>query len=100
MTNVTYEHDWLCSLKARSALSKVALDGQASDPVSVQTVVYLGSISGPVLFLIFINDLSDHIRSSVCLFAVADDCLLYSNIIPLTDIQTLHIHVGGSGVRL
>ena len=32
----------------------------------------------PVLFLIFINDLPDNIRSSVRLFA--DDCVLYRNI--------------------
>ena len=33
---------------------------------------------GPVLFLIFINDLPDNIRSSVRQFA--DDCVLYRNI--------------------
>ena len=38
-----------------------------------------GSVLGPILFLIFINDLLDNIRSSVRLFA--DDCVLYMNII-------------------
>ena len=41
------------------------------------------SYVGPVLFLIFINDLSDNIRSSVRLFA--DDCVLYRNIHSLQD---------------
>ena len=41
------------------------------------------SVLGPVLFLIFINDLPDDIRSSVCLFA--DDCFLYRNIHSLQD---------------
>ena len=54
---------------------QVALDGQASDPVSVLSGVPHGSVLGPILFLIFINDLQDDIRSSVCLFA--DNCLLY-----------------------
>ena len=42
-----------------------------------------GSVLGPVLFHIFINDLLDNIRSSVCLFA--DDCVLYRNIHSLQD---------------
>ena len=56
---------------------KVVLDGQASDPVSVLSGVPQGSVC-LVLFLIFINDLPENIRSSVLLFA--DDCVLYRNI--------------------
>ena len=50
----------------------VVLDGQASDPVPVLSGVPQRSVVGPVLFLIFINDLPDNIKSSVRLFA--DDC--------------------------
>ena len=39
------------------------------------------------MFLIFINDLPDNIRSSVCLFA--DDCVLYKNIYSIQDCLTL-----------
>ena len=42
-----------------------------------------GSVLGPILFLIFINDLLDNIRSSVRLFA--DDCVLYRNIHSIQD---------------
>ena len=42
---------------------------------------------GPVLFLIFINDLSDNIKSSVRLFA--DGCVLYRNIKSSLDFQIL-----------
>ena len=63
------------------------LDGQTSDPVPVLSGVLQGSVLGPVLFLMFINDLPINIRSSVRLFA--DDCVLYRNINSLTDCQIL-----------
>ena len=68
-------HKWIDSwLSERS--QKVVLDGRASDPVL--SGVPQGSVLGPVIFLIFINDLPDKIRSSVRLFA--DDCVLYRNV--------------------
>ena len=79
-------HKWINSwLSERS--QKVVLDGQASDPVPVLSGVPQGSVLGPVLFLIFINDLPDNIRSSVRLFA--DDCVLYRNIKSPIDCQIL-----------
>ena len=66
-------HKWInSSLSGRT--QKVVLDGQASDPVPVLSGVPQGSVLGPILFLIFINDLPDNIRSSVHLFA--DDCVI------------------------
>ena len=56
---------------------KIILDGQASDLVPVLSGVPQGSVLGPVLSLVFINDLPDNIRSYVRLFA--DDCVLYRN---------------------
>ena len=79
-------HKWISSwLSERS--QKVVLDGQASDPVPVLSGVPQGSVLGSVLFLIFINDLPDNIRSSVRLFA--DDCVLYRNIKSPIDCQIL-----------
>ena len=79
-------HKWINSwLSGRT--QQVVLDGQASDPVPVLSGVPKGSVLDPVLFLIFINDLLDNIRSSVRLFA--DDCVLYRNIHSLQDCLAL-----------
>ena len=75
-------HKWINSwLSWRT--QQVVLYCQASDPVPVLSSVLLG----PILFLIFINDLLDNIRSSVRLFA--DDCVLYRNIHSLQDCLAL-----------
>ena len=80
--NRGYTHQWINSWRS-GRTQQVVLDGQASDPVLVLSGVPQGSVLGPVLFLIFINDLPDNIISSVCLFA--DDCVLYRNIHSLQD---------------
>ena len=54
-----------------------------------------GSFLGPVLFLIFIIDLPDNIRSSVRLFA--DECVLYRNIHSLQDCLTLQEDLASLG---
>ena len=65
---------------------QVVLDGQATDPVPVSGVPQ-GLVLGLILFLIFIKNLPDNIRSSVHLFA--DDCVLYMNIYLIQDCLTL-----------
>ena len=79
-------HKWIDSwISARS--QKVVVDGGASDPVPVLSGALQGSVLGPVLFLIFINDLPHNIRSSVRLFAA--DCVLYRNVKSSLDCQIL-----------
>ena len=62
---------------------QVVLDSQASDPVPVLSGLPQGSVLGPILFLTFINDQPDKIRSSVHLFQ--DDYVLYRNIYSIQD---------------
>ena len=85
-------HKWINSwLSGRT--QHVVLDGQALDPVPVLSGVPQRSVLGPILFLIFINDLPD----SVCLFA--DDCVLYRNIYSIQDCLTLQEDLTSLGQR-
>ena len=54
---------------------RVVVDGTYSSPCSVTSGVPQGSVLGPVLFLIYINDITSNIHSQLRLFA--DDCLIY-----------------------
>ena len=55
---------------------RVILNGQYSSWAKVEAGVPQGSILGPLLFLIYINDLSDNLASNPKLFA--DDTSLFS----------------------
>ena len=57
---------------------KVVVDGEVSSETEVVSGVPQGTVLGPLLFLVHINDLPDHVTSNVRLFA--DDCLLYRQI--------------------
>ena len=54
------------------------IDGESSSETAVLSGVPQGTVLGPLLFLVHINDLPDCVKSSVRLFA--DDCLLYREI--------------------
>ena len=70
-------HAWIKSfLLGRT--QRVVVDGEVSDWVSVESGVPQGTVLGPVLFLAFINDLPEAVRSKVRLFA--DDCVMYQAI--------------------
>ena len=57
---------------------RVALNGQCSSWSSVLAGVPQGSILGPLLFLIYVNDLPENLQSAVKLFA--DDISLLSTV--------------------
>ena len=57
---------------------RVLLNGQSSDWLDINAGVPQGSVLGPLLFLIYINDLSDNLISVAKLFA--DDTSLFSTV--------------------
>ena len=73
----------------------VVLENEKSNTVPVTSGVPQGSVLGPILFLIYINDLPDSTKSKVRLFA--DDTAIYLAVSSLEDAQILqqdldHLH--------
>ena len=66
---------------------RVLVDGEFSNYDKVLSGVPQGTVLGPLLFLCFINDLPEHVKSQIRLFA--DDCLLYRRIKKALDLQLL-----------
>ena len=66
---------------------KVILNGQESNTTRVLSGVPQGSVLGPLLFIVYINDMPNDIASNIKLYA--DDALLYRTIYSITDTHIL-----------
>ena len=56
----------------------MVLNGSYSDYSSIESSVPQGSVLGPLLFLVYINDLERNIKSNIKLFA--GDTMLFSTV--------------------
>ena len=74
-------HTWFTNYLKRTM--RVIVEGELSSEAEVLSGVPQGTVLGPILFLVHINDLPDCVSSSVRLFA--DDCLLYRVINSIDD---------------
>ena len=78
--------NWLCDyLTGRSA--QVRVDGSLSRKIAATSGVPQGSVLGPILFLIFMNDLPQLAKCSITLFA--DDIKLWTSIKCIEDCSGL-----------
>jgi len=66
---------------------RVRVGGQLSKEVKVTSDVPQGSVLGPLLFLVYVNDIWRNIDSSIRLFA--DNCIIYRKITNKNDIEKL-----------
>ena len=78
-----------------SRQQQVVVNGRASNTADVLSGVPQGTVLGPMLFLLYINDITDGVSSTMRLFA--DDSILYRDIHDprdhetlVADIKTLH----------
>ena len=66
---------------------QVVVDNATSITTQVTSGVPQGTVLGPCLFLIYINDIGDYVTSTIRLFA--DDCVLYRPVTNNTDNKQL-----------
>ena len=83
-TILTWITKWL---SART--QQVVVDGEASEPVHVRSGAPQGMVLGPLMFLIYINNIADNMDSATSIRLFADDCLLYRIIRSSDDTDSL-----------
>ena len=71
---------------------RVVVDGETSSFVKVTSGVPQGTVLGPLMFLLFINDIHENLDSTLRLFA--DDALLYRPINTMNDNVILQNDIG------
>ena len=79
-------HNWITSFLSNRK-QRVSVNGALSDITYVTSGVPQGSVLGPLLFLLYINDINENIQSSIRLFA--DDSIIYRKINSNIDHQIL-----------
>ena len=74
----------------------VTVNGSSSSSEQVLSGVPQGTVLGPILFLVHINDISNDVQSGVRLFA--DDCVCYRIIESIDDCRQLQKDIDKPGV--
>ena len=78
--------NWISSFLSNRS-QRVVCEGCMSDPIDIFSGVPQGSVLGPLLFLVYINDIANYVSSPCRLFA--DDCIIYKQINSPNDAKIL-----------
>ena len=79
-------HNWITYFLSNRK-QRVSVNGALSDITDVTSGVPQGSVLGPILFLLYINDINENVQSSIRLSA--DDSIIYRKINSNIDHQIL-----------
>ena len=92
-------NEWIRAFLSNREM-RVVVDGEASSSAPVVSGVPQGTVLGPLLFLIYINDMPNVVSEGTFIRLFADDCLVYRHINKKTaeqdqlilqrDLQSLH----------
>ena len=63
------------------------MDGESSNVTPVKSGIPQGTVLGPLIFLVYINDINGNITSSLQLFA--DDCVIYKTVTSMQEAEQL-----------
>ena len=80
--------DWLKSFLT-DRKQRVGVNDEYSEWTEVPSGVPQGSVLGPVLFVVYINDLPDKVTGDSMLYMFADDTKLYRAILDVSDTEIL-----------
>ena len=72
---------------------RVVIDGVFSDTVPVNSGVPQGSILGPLLFVLFINDIYEQVSPGTNIALYADDTKIWRQITSYADCETLNADI-------
>ena len=72
-------HSWIESVLCHHHMW-VTVEGASSSTTEVDSGIPQGTVLGPLLFLVFINDLPQQVSAGTTIWLLADDCLIYRQI--------------------